>query len=90
MLSNSATELEALLAKAALPVSVSGLVSAGEVPGEAAVLGERLDLKGRQTPQELREVFRGRLYPQLFRRELLLERRSPAPLAPSPASAPKP
>ena len=40
---------------------------------EGRVLGERLDLRGRQTPGEIREIVRGNVLEHLFVRELLID-----------------
>jgi hypothetical protein len=42
-------------------------------PGEGWVLGERLDLRGRQTPGEILEILRGNVLEHLFVRELLID-----------------
>jgi 4-amino-4-deoxy-L-arabinose transferase-like glycosyltransferase len=45
----------------------------GDACAACAVLGRRLDLRGRQTPAELREILAGKLSPALVVEELLVE-----------------
>ena len=40
---------------------------------EGRVVGERLDLRGRQTASEIREILRGKVLEHLFVREQLIE-----------------
>ncbi|MFZ4536226.1 ArnT family glycosyltransferase [Propionivibrio sp.] len=45
------------------------------------VLGERLDLRGRHTPAELNAILHGKVFENLFLKELLIESPGKAPLA---------
>jgi 4-amino-4-deoxy-L-arabinose transferase-like glycosyltransferase len=49
--------------------------------GGCSVLGQRLELRGRQTPREIGEILKGRIFEHLIVRELLIE-------APAPNAAP--
>ncbi|HKC10420.1 MAG TPA: glycosyl transferase family 39 [Vicinamibacteria bacterium] len=64
---------------------------ADPAPPEAALLGQRLDLKGRHDARELGELLRGGIDQQLFMRELLLTARPRAsgPGDPAPLSSPR-
>jgi len=37
------------------------------------VIGQRLDLRGRQSPEELKDILRGKVFENLFLKELLIE-----------------
>jgi 4-amino-4-deoxy-L-arabinose transferase-like glycosyltransferase len=56
------------------PVVAVRLRPADSVGGEALVLGERLDLRGRHRGDEIREMLAGRVFEHLFVREVLVER----------------
>jgi 4-amino-4-deoxy-L-arabinose transferase-like glycosyltransferase len=60
----------------------------GPLTGSAAesdtILGQRLDLRGRQSPSEIWEILRGNVFPHLSVRELLIEARATSPQATPP------
>ncbi len=57
---------------------------------EAVVLGERLDLRGRHRGDEIREMLAGRLFENLFVREVLIETTSEDAAAPAATETPSP
>jgi 4-amino-4-deoxy-L-arabinose transferase-like glycosyltransferase len=62
----------------------------GDACAGCAVVGRRLDIRGRQTAAELREVLRGRVSPALFVEELLVETPSADTAASTAAGAASP
>ncbi|HSD67418.1 MAG TPA: glycosyltransferase family 39 protein [Vicinamibacteria bacterium] len=56
------------------PLVAVRLRAAAPVGGEASILGERLDLRGRQRGHEIREMLAGDVSTHLFVREVLIER----------------
>jgi 4-amino-4-deoxy-L-arabinose transferase-like glycosyltransferase len=56
------------------PLVAVRLRPADPVGDEALILGERLDLRGRHRGDEIREMLAGRLFENLFVREVLVER----------------
>jgi hypothetical protein len=55
--------------------------------GGATILGQRLDLRGRQSPREIREILRGNVLPHLFVKDLLIEARAADPQVAAPGAA---
>ena len=58
------------------------------VGGEALLLGERLDLRGRHRGDEIRDMLAGNVFEHLFVREVLVERQNGAAGAPAGAETP--
>jgi 4-amino-4-deoxy-L-arabinose transferase-like glycosyltransferase len=53
---------------------------------DCRVIGQRLDLRGRQSAAEVEDMLRGRVFEHLFVREWLIETKAPtSPAAPDPA-----
>jgi ribose 1,5-bisphosphokinase PhnN len=52
------------------------------VDDEASILGERLDLRGRHSGDEIREMLAGNVSEHLFVREVLVERAKAEPAPP--------
>ncbi len=60
---------------------------AASPPAGRTLVGQRLTLRGRQSPSQVREILRGDVSPSLFVRELLLEVGRPGPPVSQPAAS---
>jgi 4-amino-4-deoxy-L-arabinose transferase-like glycosyltransferase len=67
------------------PLAVVQVPMLGPTCAGCTVLGQRLELRGRQTPSEVLEILRGNIFEHLLVRELLVEASGPTPAAPARA-----